>query len=181
MLKKSKKAFPNYIDNSYHKEGDVEIVKATSEHASYLQHRLRPTDIRECMIVGASPWAALHMPLSDKRGETWTIKIKDEPVCMYGVSGISDEDGFNSAIIWLLGSKSIEKEYRSFLRITKQIVNHLQTRFDLLENLVPADHTRTIRWLDWLGFLFAQETTIVNGFACIRFVRCNPEIEVRFE
>ena len=27
-------------------------------------------------------------------------------------------------------------------------------------------------WLDMLGFQFAEETTIINGFACVRFVRC---------
>jgi len=172
LLKKSRKAFPNSIGNVFHKEEGVEIVKATSEHAAYLQHRLRPTDMRECMIAGASPWAALHKPLTDKTGKTWTILFDGEPACMYGVSMLSPENEFNMANIWLLGSDLVEKHSRKFIRTTKQIVEHLQEQYMFLENVVPIDHDRTIRWLDRLGFQFAEETTVINGFACVRFVRC---------
>ena len=181
MLKRSKRVFPKSTGSAFHKDGDVEIVRATSEHAAYLQHRLRPTDIRECMIAGASPWAALHTPLTDKHGKTWTILFNGEPACMYGVSTVSEEDDLSSAIIWLLGSDLVEKESRKFLKVTRQIVDYLQDRYDLLENVVPIDHTRTLKWLDWLGFYFSDQTTTINGFSCVRFVRCNPAIEVRFE
>lgn len=181
MSSKLKRVFPNSIGNIYHKADGVKIVKATSEHAGYLQHRLRPTDIRECMISGASPWAALHMPLADPNGKTWTILINDEPACMYGISGISDEDDLYSAVIWLLGSDLIDKEWRKFLRVTRQIVDHLQDQYDILENVVPIDHKKTIKWLSWLGFMFAHKPTVINGFSCVRFVRCNHAIEVRFE
>jgi hypothetical protein len=181
MSKRLKRDFPKSTGSAFHKDGDVEIVKATSEHAAYLQHRLRPTDIRECMIAGASPWAALHTPLRDKESKTWTILFNGEPACMYGVSGISQDEDLNSAVIWLLGSNLVEKESRKFLRVTRQIVEYLQDRYDLLENVVPIDHNRTIKWLDWLGFYFSDQSTVINGFPCVRFVRCDPTIEVRFE
>ena len=35
------------------------IAKATSEHANILQHNLRDSDVRECIIHGASPFRCL--------------------------------------------------------------------------------------------------------------------------
>jgi len=44
------------------KYGDAYIVKAKPIHAETLQHQLRPTDARECMIAGVTPWRALMSP-----------------------------------------------------------------------------------------------------------------------
>ena len=50
--------------------------------------------------------------------------------------------------------------------------------YDILENLVPVDHERTIKWLTWFGFSFAKKLTIINGYQCVRFVRCNSRLDV---
>tara|TARA_E500000305_G_C3976147_1_gene214439 strand:+ start:261 stop:800 length:540 start_codon:yes stop_codon:yes gene_type:complete len=171
MLEKSKRDSINYINKI--EFTDARVVDATIEHAGYLQHHLRPTDIRECMIVGASPWIALHEPLRDPNGQTWTIIINNQPCAMFGVSDICFDEEYRSAAIWLLGSNLCEEEPLKFCRVTKRIIDMLLIDYDILENLVPIDHTKTIKWLNWLGFEFAKKPTTINGFQCVRFVRCN--------
>lgn len=181
MSKRFKKVFPNSTANAWHEDGDVKIVKATVEHAGYLQHHLRPTDIRECNIHGATPWRALHLPLRYKNAETFTGMYKDVPACMFGVVPTEEDEDFVFGSIWLLGTSILDEQPRKFLTASKYMSDWLAQRYDFLENVVPVDHMHTIRWLNWLGFAFAETPTIINGFSCLRFVRCEQAIEVRFE
>ena len=119
MLRKSKQAFPKSSINAFHEDGDVKIVKATIEHAGYLQHHLRDTDIRECMIHGATPWRALHVPLSSKHAKTWTGLYKDKPVCMFGVFPFENTAHLSSGHIWLLGSNVLDEFPPKFLTTSK--------------------------------------------------------------
>ena len=119
MSKKSKKGFPNSTADAFHVDGNAKIVKATIEHAGYLQHRLRPSDVRECMIHASTPWRALHAPLRYKGAYTWTGLWKDEPVCMFGVVPFMETDDFAGATIWMLGSDVIDANIRPFLRNSK--------------------------------------------------------------
>lgn len=181
MSGKSKKVFPRSTANDFHHDGDIRITKSTVEHAEYLQNHLRLTDVRECMIHSATPWRALHYPLQRKDAVTWTGLYKNVPVCMFGVVPISDDGEFRSGSIWLLGSDTLEKHASKFLRTSYNMLAHIEQDWDLLENVVPIDHQKTLNWLNWLGFMFGEDVVNINGFACVRFVRCAPHIEVRFD
>lgn len=181
MSKKSKRVFPNSTADAFHHDGDVKIMESTLEHAAYLQHHLRPSDIRECMIHGASPWRALHAPLADKNCITYTGLYKDVPACMFGVAPYAQDGEFLAGTIWMLGSDILEKQYRKFLRTSQLMCDYLMYQYDFLENVVPSDHEHTLKWLDWLGFSFGDEPVVINGYMCTRFVRCQDLIEVRFE
>lgn len=156
--------------------GRIDIVSSTSEDAKYLQENLRPDDVRECIIHGVSPNRALHMPLVDKGCKTFTALVDDIPICMFGTMQYSNNSSFAS--IWLLGSKDIEKNYFSFLKASKEIIELLQNDYEVLENVVPSDHKRTITWLAWLGFSFYSVPVYVNSFECLRFVRCQEGLEM---
>jgi len=182
LLKKSMKVSPDFSrpDVLYDKD-DVQIIKATSEHAAYLQDHLRTTDVRECMIHGATPWRALHAPLSMRGAQTWTGIYKGVPVCMFGITPVVDDADMKTGLIWMLGTDVITTEYRKFLRLSIAVTDYLVEGYDLVENVVPIDHHKTIMWLSWLGFVFGDMPTTVNGFECVRFVRCAPHGEVTFQ
>ena len=38
--------------------------------------------------------------------------------------------------------------------MSKELVLNSCNQYDWVENLVPIEHERTIRWLDWLGYSF---------------------------
>ena len=147
------------------------IVKATSDHASYLQHNLRDTDVRECIIHGASPFRALMSSVREK-GENYTALVDDKPVLMFGVNPIMQDV---IGRIWLLGSYEIENQSKKFLRWSISAVNYFQDKYYQLENVVPADHSQTIQWLEFLGFQIITPPMKLNSFKVFRFVRCKGE------
>jgi len=100
---------------------------------------------------------------------------------MFGVVPISSEDGFKTGSIWLLGTDLIDKHPRKFLPLTRKMLDYIAQDWDVLENVVPIDHHKTLNWLNWLDFMFGEDVVKINGFACVRFVRCAPHIEVTFE
>ena len=156
--------------------GKIDIVYANSDDANFLHNHLRPQDVRECLIHGVTPYRALHMPLYNKKCKTFTALVDDKPICMFGTMGY-DENRTGS--IWLLGSSLIEQNYFSFLKASVEMIELMQCDYEILENVVPADHTKTISWLGWLGFIFHKEPVIVNSYACLRFVRCQDHLEVQ--
>ena len=110
MSEKSRKNLRNFMGEGVY--DGFAIAKATSEHANLLQHNLRDSDVRECIIHGASPFRALMSGVREK-GENYTCIIDGQPICMFGVNPI-----MNSMIgrIWLLGSYEIENRRRKFVR-----------------------------------------------------------------
>ena len=77
--------------------------------------------------------------------------------------------------IWLLGSYEIENQSKKFLRWSISAVNYFQDKYYQLENVVPADHSQTIQWLEFLGFQIITPPMKLNSFKVFRFVRCKGE------
>ena len=155
--------------------GRIDIVEAISSDAEHLQNTLRPTDIRECQIHGVTPFKALHLPFKENRHHTLTAMVNDIPICMFGTVPIRQDVGS----VWLLGNDLLEKNHVSFLKASKEMIELVQTHYPIIENVVPADHHKTIEWLMWLGFVFHTEPVIINSYACLRFVRCQVNVEVQ--
>ena len=174
------KPFPNSTHNCFHHDGDVKIVRSKLDHAKYLQDHLRLTDIRECMIHSATPWRALPYPLRRKDSDTWTGLYKDVPAVMFGVVPINGDNDIRSGQIWLLGTDEIDKHARKFMRSTVDMLNYIQRSWYTLENVVPIEHQKTLNFLHFLGFEFSDNVVNINGFACVRFVRCNPNKDLQF-
>lgn len=175
------KDFPNSTNDAFHVDGDVEILKATYEHAEYLQNHLRSSDVRECMIHGATPWRALRYPIKRRDADTFTAVHKGTPACMFGVVPVHNKSDLKHGTIWLLGTDEIDEHPKKFLRASINMLQYFTERWDVVENVVPIDHPTTLQWLAWLGFVFCDEPTIVNGFECVRFVRCAPHVEMSIE
>lgn len=162
------------IGNDYSilgKYGDAEIVKAKLSHAEYLQHHLRETDRRECMISNCTPWKALLYPLKTKKAETYTTIIDGNPAMMFGVVPID----VDVARIWMLCSDKVEEKQKSFVKFSLDVVEYFQNKYYLLENIVPVEHRKTIIWLEYLGFYIHPTPFLVNGYKVFRFVRCQRE------
>jgi hypothetical protein len=154
------------------KYGEAVIVKSKPSHAETLQHELRYTDNRECVIAGVTPWRALMEPLKDKKAETYTALVNDKPVMMFGV--VEEHELVGS--IWMLCSEEVDKHPKTFLRWSKPIVDYFQDQFLLLKNVCPIEHYKTLTWLGYLDFMIMPVPIELNGHKVLRFVRCQ-EIE----
>ena len=145
------------------------IVKANTSHVNHLQNNLRDSDVRECIIHGATPFRALMAGLREPKGESYTVIVHRRPAVMFGCSPICDN---MIGKIWALGSYDINRIQRKFLKWCNPVVDYYQKQYYQLENVVPADHAHTLAWLDFVGFEILDPPVMVNGFQVLRFVRC---------
>ena len=148
------------------------VVKANIKHINYLQNNLRDSDVRECMIHGATPFRALMAGIREPNAETYVVIVNDKPAWIFGCNPILDN---MIGKIWLLGTYDIYKMQRKFLRWCIPVVEYFQSKYYQLENVVPADHNKTLQWLNYTGFTIIEQPIMVNGFAVLRFVRCKGE------
>ena len=149
--------------------GRLSLVYSKVEDAEDLCNRLRFFDKRECYIWGVTPLEALTEPFADDGSITYTIKFDDEIIAMCGTVPIDD----SKARVWMLGTQSINNNYRPFLKGCKKVIELLQSDYLELENYIPSDHQDTIMWLTWCGFSFPEnESYEICGHSMLRFVRC---------
>ena len=148
------------------------IVKSHIKHLNYLQNNMRDADVRECMIHGATPFRALMAGIREPNSESFTVMIDGQPAFIFGCNPILDN---MIGKIWALGTYDIYKIQRKFLKWCVPVVDYFQNKYYQLENVVPADHTDTIEWLEFLGFELMTPAIKLNSFKVFRFVRCKGD------
>lgn len=78
----------------------------------------------------------------------------DKPVFIGGVN----DDG----CVWMVATPDVAKCRKFYLRTTRQQIEIMQAMFPMLWTYVDERYTRSLRWLEWLGFKIT-ETLTVNG------------------
>lgn len=159
------------MDKEIGRAGKVSLIKATPDHARLIADSLRMLDARECLIHGLQPLEALLEPFTQDNHKTYSIKHDDTVIAMCGTVPISND----IARVWMLGTDDINKNWIGFLRGCKPAIDILQSNYSIIENFVPEDHTDTIMWLTWCGFVFDEELYNFYGHNMMRFVRCRKQ------
>lgn len=140
----------------------VEIREATLDDIPHLAARMRQSDRDEVAAsTGHTAEEALTSSLLGST-QTWTGLIDGEPVCMFGVGPLSVLAGRGAP--WMLGTDTLERWPRTFLRRCRPCVAAMLSVYPWLENYVDERNTLSKKWLAWLGFTLAEEpVTLVNG------------------
>lgn len=126
------------------------FVPAAPDHVAPIADRMRPADVAEVAAMsGRSPDDALAFSLG-KSSFAWTAMLDGQPEVMFGVGDINILARTGSP--WLLGTDAVEREYRMFLRQSRDWSEQLFERYDLLRNFVDDRNEVSKRWLQWLGF-----------------------------
>ncbi len=84
-----------------------------------------------------------------------------QPLAAIGVSQACVLDDHGSP--WMLGSAEVPKHKKALLRFSRDWVEYQKTKYERLENIVPADYPEAIRWLKWLGFAILPPEPLQNG------------------
>lgn len=82
----------------------------------------------------------------------WTGLINKEIACVWGLvppTILSD-----SAYLWLLTTPVVDEHRFTFVRHSQMVIEGLFEQFPIITGHVLADHTRSKRWLKWLGVKF---------------------------
>jgi hypothetical protein len=150
--------------------GPWEIRPARPEDVDVLAPKLREMDQRELWALsGHTPIEGLHNALK-LSVRALTAVIEGRVGMMWGVAPCGGILGL-IGVPWMLAADIIERPdiTREFIRQSRPYAQDLEVGFCRLENLVHAENRLTIRWLKWLGFIFAERTETFNSEKFYRF------------
>ena len=83
--------------------------------------------------------------------------------------------GNQQACMWSLFTKQMDKDWRSAIRVSPDIVRYAhQTYYEINLN-IPIENEGSISWAVWLGFIPAGYIEDEDGTTLMHFVRCNPD------
>lgn len=88
----------------------------------------------------------------------WGLADEQKPLCIYGLADFLLAPRI--VMPWMLAHQDLPLHARPFLRGSRQWINHVAKDHDMLAALVGTWHTRSIRWLEWLGFDIGQPITV---------------------
>jgi len=120
--------------------GDVQRVLEGAE-------TFNPKDLQECQ----SPEATLDEAVS-KSERTWVVVSGEDVVALVGV--YPREDG--GAFFWLMRNNKLQQYPYSFTKRTRTFFMDLLKDYSYITAVVNIHHAKSIRWLRWLGFEFAD-------------------------
>lgn len=126
-----------------------EIVHIEDWHVEQLSSTMQQEDVDAVWAWDhMTPREALDHSVKNSR-TTLTWLSEGEVAAVFGYS--SPNLLSNIACPWMLGSPLLMEKPRYFLGASRQWVDGLKERFNYMSNVVDARHTRSVRWLKWLG------------------------------
>ena len=128
------------------KLAESEVVRLVLEVAD----NLRPADLAELMATTEmSPRTAL---IASWAASTVSWFILDRHGSPIGIFGVAPHLTPGLGVVWLMGTKGVEREAVSVARQTRPFLDEMQRLFPVLWNHVDARNTLSLRWLEWAGF-----------------------------
>lgn len=102
----------------------------------------------------STPLEGLETGMQHSR-ESWVLAAPDgEPICAFGVQQVTLLP--KTGCFWLLGSSELPRYRHSFLKWSRAWMTERGGEYDGLINYVGEWHTRSQRWLLWLGFTLSD-------------------------
>ncbi len=121
--------------------------------AEQLEPNLRDQDRREVTTLTGEP--ALQSLIHGIAMSDMPIAIVDDDETVLGLFGVVPTfETPKTGAVWMLASPQLFRHKRRFIRESRQWVEAMQSRYDLLFNVVDERNTIHVRWLKWCGFTF---------------------------
>lgn len=98
---------------------------------------------------GSDPLPALMGSLTVGQ-EVRCLRANGAAVCVYGMTLNQHTPGHG--YLWLVGTDLVDVHWRHFLRLGRQQLNELTAGLTHAENWSSVRNSKTIAWLEWLGF-----------------------------
>lgn len=80
------------------------------------------------------------------------FEVDGKPLCIWGV--YQDSIIGNSGRPWLMCTEALSKHKYEFIRLCKNELVSILSRYDILHNVVDVRNVAAIKWLKWMGFKF---------------------------
>ncbi|MCT4536299.1 hypothetical protein [Halodesulfovibrio sp.] len=149
------------------------VRRASVEDAVSLQGRLRKADYDEVWAAhGHNPDEVL-VACALYSTKLWCAEVDDAVAAVFGVAPSPYVEGEGQP--WMLGSDVITAVPRAFVQCPLEIIPQMQKLFPVLRNMVDARNTKSIRWLERMGFCITQETVPHGPFGMPFYEFCKEE------
>lgn len=134
---------------------DIRLFNADYKTVLEIAENLRPEDRRELeTATGRTAVEAVFRSLAVSE-IAYVSRYKGEPHAVFGVAP--------SGVVWMVGTKAIEKAPMSTYKAAKEIIHGLlENHYETLWNHVDCRNELHIKWLKALGFNFGS-VRYVNG------------------
>lgn len=149
------------------------VTKATLADAAECAVMLRDADKRELEEVGQmAPLDALKAGVLMGAPSLALRTHSRELVALLSVVPF----GSTTGVIALSGTTALEKSTTAFLRGSRDLLAHLDKKYDTLLNICDARNAVHLKWLQWLGFTFIRKIDRFGpaGVPVIEFARIRP-------
>lgn len=127
------------------------IRPATLEDGAALAAVARSGDRREALALGAMDVGAA-VRLGVRAGGAETAVVGDEVAAVWGcppASVLTPDVGAP----WLLTGRLVDRFWLDFARESRRIAHDWREQYPGgLRNVVDAEYTRAVAWLEWVGF-----------------------------
>lgn len=149
------------------------VTAATLADAEELARTLREADREELEGITGDP--ALRVLRSSILLGDPALTLRSAEGVLAGILSVVPV-GLRHGVIAMSGTREIERSSTAFLRGSRDVMAHLDARFDTLFNVCDARNEVHHRWLRWLGFTFLRkiETYGARGVPVYEFARIRP-------
>jgi hypothetical protein len=137
---------------------------ATVQDAIFVAANLRSEDRAECLAASGIP---PEMSLPAVAGLAEAIVAPDGEVI--GLCGVMPTPIPGNGTVWMLGTTSVAKYSKLFIRAGKVWLEQKHQRYARLGNVVDARNMLHVRWLAAMGFKFTQ--VIIHGPQSLPFIQ----------
>lgn len=132
----------------------LELRDLTPEAIDYVLAHLSPADHAELEAAQLADPAAVFHAAAQAAAVSGAFYEDDECVCVFGCNA-SAEPGVG--IPWMIGTDRARLCGVPAAVVSPRMVERMRKHFPVLRNWVHREHTRAIRWLNWLGFRIRRE------------------------
>ena len=128
----------------------MEIREITPDIIDAFVMDMRPDDLEEMHALSGNEWAedALRS-VAERSVHTFAGLMDGIPLFLGGVVPLDD---VSIGRAWMLGNPGIAKAKKFYLRETRLKVRNMLILFDKIVVYVDDRYTKSLRWLQWLGF-----------------------------
>lgn len=141
---------------------NLNFDKATLEDVLFVAHNLRSSDREECNAYTDTEERVTLQNAWEQSSHAWTVKTTEgTPVAILGV--VPAPGLQNTGIPWLLCTEAAEAMPKAFAIYTPKYLSVLHAIYPKLFNLVPSTSTKTLAWVECMGFTLGESVPSPKG------------------
>lgn len=112
---------------------------------------MRAADVAECQAAGRPDLAQMLREAVDLSAWSVAARVDGELAAIFGVRPVDGLMG-QRGVPWLLGTETLVRHRRSFVRLAPAYIAQMLKAYPLLTNSVHAENTQAVAWLKRAGF-----------------------------